>query len=157
MGAAQETHAQRQSLGLAKFGTDERECVDVVAHFRDVGRPIRTATELKRDNVFQRRLGALDLRGKHRFLAHESVQEPIAARDHASRQVQPLDGGHGFPLKRLNVIFHQQGGLARREWVRDEGPYLFSAADGGLIRARGTCHRWLRPLSVRHHYKRKLT
>ena len=77
------------------------EGVDIVAHLLDLGRALCLTGGLKRNDILECGLGALDLRGDRGLFAHETVQEPVGTGHHAGGQVQPFSCLRGLAVKNL--------------------------------------------------------
>ena len=141
MGFVEETHREWQPLRIAELTTRVGERIEVVTDLLDVRTRRPALLGLERQEIDQGRLSAFDLRGQHRLLADERVDEPIERRHHRARQVEPGQRVLGCPeTPGERGVEQQRGGWRQRE--RNEGRDLLAGNGGALVSPRDTlAHR----------------
>ena len=100
----EQAHRERQALRISELGARVGERVEVVADLLDVGvgrgALLGALVRFEREEVDERRLGPLDLRGEDGLLADEGVDEPVERRHHLAGQLEPderlLGGAESF-------------------------------------------------------------
>jgi hypothetical protein len=81
---------------------------------------------LEEQQVGERRLRALDLRGEHGLLAHVAVEEEVGVREQGGDGVQPAEGEQGTLEQRLSRSGKVERRL-RRQRRGDEGAHGLTA------------------------------
>jgi hypothetical protein len=111
------------------------QCRDVVGDLDHIAdRHARRFLQLEEEEVRQRGLCALDLGGKHGFLAHIRVEEEVLVRQETRHAIETAEGEQGAVQPFVQPSFESK----RRSWRKRAGqerPNRFAACRGVLVLA----------------------
>ncbi|GEM_PF-2066083 len=82
MDLAQKTHADREPVRMPQLFTRIGQCCHVVANFFGIRQAFQLPSDLEHDDIFERRLSALNLLRNQRLLSDEAVKKPFVAGNH---------------------------------------------------------------------------
>ena len=117
VGFAQQAHAERQPIRIRKLPASVRDGSHVVADLLDIVGSFGATGRFIGDDVRQRGLRALDLRGDHRLLADEPVEEPVRIRHHRSRYGKAGESGQSAGVKLHRGRIHAQRHTKNRSFL----------------------------------------
>jgi hypothetical protein len=147
VGVAQQAHRDRQAGLAAQVVAHEAEGAQVVGDLLDIGRVGQHLASLVIEQVGQRGLGALDLRGEQRLLADGAVEQPVDRRHQAGHAGQPGQGHLGAAVGD-RVALSRQRRVGRRQRIGHERLHRLAQRGGGDVVAGGA-HRMKAGLSSR--------
>jgi hypothetical protein len=131
----------RQKL-LGSAATSEGERLEVVADLLNIRVRGCAVSGLEGEEVDQGRLGTFDLRGEHRLLADERIDEPVERWHQLARELEPVQRMLGGAESIAECGIEHQMGVGRRQRGRNEGRDLLSGIRSSLVSTGGTlAHR----------------
>ncbi len=138
---AEETRADRQTLGVGDLGARVVDHLDVIADLLDVVRLLGFLGGLERDHLAERGLRALDLRRDDGLFAHEPVEEPARAGHHAARDFKAGQPRQRVGVQPVDLSGRVQFWDAGREGMWHKRPDRLPGDGGRAVGAGGSGHR----------------
>jgi hypothetical protein len=139
MRLAKQTNADRQALRVAQLPLHPAEGAQVVGHLRDIVGVTDLQARLLVEQVSQRGLSALDLRGEQRLLADGAVEQPFHRRDQTRHPGQARQRQFGLPVK-VNEAGRCQWWVCRGQRARHEGADRLAQRGRDGVGAGGSGH-----------------